>query len=251
MAYITPRAVKRKGAREDLPTMTEMPIVLIPGLNCTAAVYSAQVPALWQFGPVTVAHHRHGRSMAEIAARILAAAPPRFALGGFSMGGYIALEIMRQAPERVLRLALIDTSARPDAPEQTERRRQLMDIARAGGFARIADLQFPNGVHPDNVGDEALRTLHRDMALANGMAAYLDQQEAIIARPDSRPDLAAIACPTLIVVGDGDQITPPALAREMADLIAGARVVTVPKAGHMALIEQPQAVTAALVGWLS
>jgi len=251
MAYITPRAVKRKGAREDLPTMTEMPIVLIPGLNCTAAVYSAQVPALWQFGPVTVAHHRHGRSMAEIAARILAAAPPRFALGGFSMGGYIALEIMRQAPERVLRLALIDTSARPDAPEQTERRRQLMDIARAGGFARIADLQFPNGVHPDNVGDEALRTLHRDMALANGMAAYLDQQEAIIARPDSRPDLAAITCPTLIVVGDGDQITPPALAREMADLIAGARVVTVPKAGHMALIEQPQAVTAALVGWLS
>ena len=251
MAYITPRAVKRKGAREDLPTMTEMPIVLIPGLNCTAAVYSAQVPALWQFGPVTVAHHRHGRSMAEIAARILAAAPPRFALGGFSMGGYIALEIMRQAPERVLRLALIDTSARPDAPEQTERRRQLMDIARAGGFARIADLQFPNGVHPDNVGDEALRTLHRDMALANGMAAYLDQQEAIIARPDSRPDLAAIACPTLIVVGDGDQITPPALAREMADLIDGARVVTVQKAGHMALIEQPQAVTAALVGWLS
>jgi len=251
MAYITPRAVKRKGAREDLPTMTEMPIVLIPGLNCTAAVYSAQVPELWQFGPVTVAHHRHGRSMAGIAARILAAAPPRFALGGFSMGGYIALEIMRQAPERVLRLALIDTSARPDAPEQTERRRQLMDIARAGGFARIPDLQFPNGVHPDNVGDEALRILHRDMALANGMAAYLDQQEAIISRPDSRPDLAAIACPTLIVVGDGDQITPPALAGEMADLIAGARVVTVPKAGHMALIEQPQAVTAALVGWLS
>ena len=89
------------------------------------------------------------------------------------------------------------------------------------------------------------------MALANGMDAYLDQQNAIINRPDSRPQLAAIDCPTLIVVGDGDQITPPPLAHEMADLIAGSRVVVVPKAGHMALIEQPQAVTDALVGWLS
>jgi len=250
MAYITPRAVKRKGAREDLPTMTEMPIVLIPGLNCTAAVYSAQVPELWQFGPVTVAHHRHGRSMAGIAARILAAAPPRFALGGFSMGGYIALEIMRQAPERVLRLALIDTSARPDAPEQTERRRQLMDIARAGGFARIADLQFPNGVHPDNVGDEALRILHRDMALANGMAAYLDQQEAIISRPDSRPDLAAIACPTLIVWGDHDRIVPPSSAEEFGRLIPDSRVVVFEDTGHVPMIERPDRFNQLLVDFL-
>lgn len=251
MGYITPRAAKRKGTSLRSPAMDDMPIVLIPGLNATARVYAEQIPALWQFGPVTVANHRRGSTVTQIAGHILKDAPPRFALGGFSMGGYVALEIMRQAPERVLRLALIDTSARPDAPEQTERRRQLMDIARGGGFARIPDVQFPNSVHPDHTGDETLKAINRAMALANGMDAYLDQQNAIINRPDSRPDLAAIDCPTLIVVGDGDQITPPPLAHEMADLIAGSRVVVVPKAGHMALIEQPQAVTDALVGWLS
>lgn len=231
--------------------MDDLPIVLIPGLNATARVFSDAIPALWGFGTVSVANHRRGESMAEIARLILREAPPSFALGGFSMGGYIALEIMRQAPERVRRLALIDTSARADAREQTERRRQLMDIARSGGFARIADLQFANSVHPGNAGREDLKAINREMALANGADAYLRQQQAIIGRPDSRPGLAAISCPTLILVGEGDQITPPALAHEMADLIAGSRVVVVPGAGHMALIEEPRAVTDALVGWLS
>lgn len=231
--------------------MDDLPILLIPGLNATARVYAEQLPALWRFGPVTIASHRTGRTMGEIAAHILGTAPPRFALGGFSLGGYIALEIMRRAPERVVRLALIDTSARPDTPEQTERRRQLLAIAEAGGFARIPDLQFPNTVHPERTGDDRLKAIHRQMALDSGAEAYARQQAAIIGRPDSRPNLAAIACPTLVVVGDGDQITPPEIAREMADATAGARLAVIPQAGHMALLEQPEAVTDALVGWLA
>jgi len=231
--------------------MDDLPILLVPGLNATARVYTEQLPALWRFGPVTVANHRRGSTLGEIAGHILEAAPPRFALGGFSLGGYIALEILRRAPERVVRLALIDTSARPDTPEQTERRRQLLDIAAAGGFARIPDLQFANAVHPGRGGDERLKAIHREMALDNGPEAYASQQAAIIGRPDSRPDLASIACPTLVLVGDGDQITPPEIAREMADAIPSARLAVIAQAGHMALLEQPEAVTRELVAWLS
>src|SRR5262245_2873546 len=100
-----------------------LPIVLVPGLNCTARLYAEQIPVLWDFGPVTIADHRRDDHVAAIAAHILATAPPRFALVGLSMGGYIAFAIAREAPERVARLALLDTSARPDRAEQERRRR--------------------------------------------------------------------------------------------------------------------------------
>src|ERR1700739_1310811 len=111
----------------------ELPIILIPGLTCTARLYAQQMPVLWPFGPVTIADHRRDDSMAAIARRVLAAAPPRFALAGLSMGGYLAFEIMRHAPERVAKLALLDTGARADTAEQTERRRVLMAQAKSGG----------------------------------------------------------------------------------------------------------------------
>ncbi len=113
-----------------------LPIVLVPGLNCSARLYAEQVPALWGCGPVTIADHRRDDSVAAIAAHILATAPPRFALVGLSMGGYIALAMIREAPERVARLALLDTSARPDTPEQTERRRNVIALAESGRFSR-------------------------------------------------------------------------------------------------------------------
>jgi len=109
-----------------------LPIVLIPGLTCSARLYADQIPALWRFGPVTVADHTRDDSMAAIARRILAAAPPRFALAGLSMGGYIAFEIMRQAPQRVVKLALLDTGARAETPEQTERRKVVIALAKNG-----------------------------------------------------------------------------------------------------------------------
>ena len=116
-----------------------LPILLIPGLLVTLRLYERQLPALWRLGPVTVADHTRDDTVAGIAVRILDGAPPRFALAGLSMGGYVALEILRQAPERVARLALLDTSARPDTPEQTRRRLGQIDLARSGRFGEIAD----------------------------------------------------------------------------------------------------------------
>src|SRR5580693_8611623 len=124
------------------PASDPLPVVLIPGLTCTARLYAEQIPALWQFGAVTIADHRRDDSMAAIARRILAAAPPRFALAGLSMGGYIAFEIMRQAPQRVGKLALLDTGARPEVPEQTERRGPAMAKAKSGRLAEVAEEAF-------------------------------------------------------------------------------------------------------------
>jgi pimeloyl-ACP methyl ester carboxylesterase len=232
------------------PITDPLPVLLIPGLTCTARLYTEQLPALWQFGPVTVADHRRDDSMTAIARRILAAAPPRFALAGLSMGGYIAFEMMRQAPERVAKLALLDTGSRADTSEQTERRRVLMAMAKDGRFGEIPELAFPLYVHRNRHGDEALKRVVRGMAEDTGLAAYLRQQQAILSRPDSRPGLAAIACPTLVLVGEGDEATPPELAREIAAGIAGSRLVLIPDSGHLSTLEQPAAVTKALVEWL-
>ncbi len=225
------------------------PFLLIPGLNCDSRVYAHVAPVLWQFGPLTIANHTGGTTVAEIARSILAAAPPTFALGGFSFGGYLGFEILRQAPERVTRLALIDTSARPDTPELTETRRRRIALAQAGKFSLVMEQSFPASVHPDNAADSGLWSIHRAMAGANGPEVYARQQGAIIARPDSRPGLSAIRVPTLIVVGEADTITPPDAAREMHDGIAGSRLVTIPRAGHLALLEQPEQTIAALKDW--
>jgi pimeloyl-ACP methyl ester carboxylesterase len=228
-----------------------VPIVLVAGLNCSARLYAGQIPALWQFGPVIVADHRRDDSMAAMARRILAAAPPRFALAGLSMGGYVAFEIMRQAASRVAKLALLDTGARGEAPERTAQRKPLIELARTGCFAEILDSQYPLLVHRSRQGDEALKAAVRAMNEETGADAYLRQQTAIMSRPDSRPGLAAIKCPTLVLVGDGDEPTPPELAREMADAIPGAKLVVVPECGHLSTIERPQAVTNALLAWMA
>jgi len=227
-----------------------LPVVLIPGLTCSARLYAEQIPALWRCGPVTVADHTRDDSMAAIAQRILGTAPPRFALAGLSMGGYIAFEIMRQAPERVLKLALLDTGARADTPEQTERRQVVIALARSGRYGEIPELAFPIYVHRRRHDDEALKRLVRTMAEETGVAAFLRQQAAIIGRPDSRPGLGKIACPTLVLVGEGDEATPPELAREIAAAIPGARLTVIPNSGHLSTLEEPEAVTAALVDWM-
>jgi len=227
-----------------------LPVVLIPGLNCSARLYAEQIPALWRFGPVTIADHTRDDTIAATAGRILAAAPPRFALAGLSFGGYIAFEIMRQAPARVAKLALLDTAARPETPQQTERRRPLIELARTGRFAEVPDHQIPLLIHRHRHGDEALKHVLRVMAEETGPQAFVRQMQAIMGRADSRPTLAAIQCPTLVVVGDSDELTPPALAEEIAAGIAGSRLVVVPDSGHVSTLERPHAVTRALVEWM-
>jgi pimeloyl-ACP methyl ester carboxylesterase len=228
----------------------DLPIVLVPGLNCSARLYAEQVPELWGFGPVTIVDHRRDDNVAAIAKRILATAPPRFALVGLSMGGYIALAIVREAPERVARLALLDTSARPDTAEQSERRRGMIALAEGGRFSELPDLLFPVFVHRNRQGDETLRAIVRTMAEETGPQAFVRQQRAIMTRPDCRPQLASIRCPTLVLVGDGDELTPPALSQEIHAGVSGSRLVTVPDCGHLSTLERPEPVNQALVEWL-
>src|SRR4051812_42256453 len=162
-------------------------VVLAPGLNCSPRLYAAQIPELWRFGPVSIANHTRDDTMAAITKRILDDAPPRFALAGLSMGGYIALEIMRQAPSRVAKLALLDTGARDDPPEAQERRRRNIAAAESGRFDEIVDLQFPLYVHPTRANDAALKSEYLAMCHEVGAEAYVRQQKAIMGRADSRP----------------------------------------------------------------
>jgi len=228
-----------------------LPLVLVPGLLCSARLYAPQVTALWPFGPVTVANHRYDDDMAAIAARILADAPPRFALAGLSMGGYIAFAMLRQAPERIAKLALLDTSARPDRPEQKEVREKGIAMAEGGSFSEVVDFLAPQFLHHDRRSDATLNRLIRDMAADTGADAFVRQVKAIMKRPDSRPLLPSIGCPTVVLVGDGDELTPPELSKEIAAGIPGARLVVVPHCGHLSTVEKPEEVNAALAEWLT
>jgi len=228
-----------------------LPSVFLPGLLCTPRLYSAQLAAAWAFGPVLVANHTRDDTVAAIARRVLATAPQRFALIGLSMGGYISLEIMRQAPERVAKLALLDTSARADTPEQSALRRDLVAKARTTSMSEVADLTMPNLLAPQHLGDESLRQAIRTMAEEVGAEAFARQQNAIMSRPDSRPSLGAIRCPTLVLVGELDTLTPPERAQEIAAGITGSRLVTVPRCGHVSTLERPDEVSRALVEFLA
>jgi len=223
-----------------------LPLVLIPGLLGSPRLYAHQIPALWRFGPVMVADHTRDETMAAIARRILDGAPPKFVLAGLSMGGYIAFEILRVAPERVAKLALLDTSARPDLPEQSEARRAQIADARNGRLHDIVERAFPTWVHPAHRTDEGLRSLVREMAEEVGAEGFVRQQLANISRVDSRPSLAAIRCPTLVLVGEQDGLTPPERAAEIAGTIPNARLITIAECGHMSALEQPKKVTEAL-----
>jgi pimeloyl-ACP methyl ester carboxylesterase len=231
-------------------TTASQPIVLVPGLGCTPRLYAEQLPALWTFGPVTVADHRRADSMDAIARQILAEAPPRFALCGLSMGGYIAFAILRAAPERVMKLALLDTGSRSDTPEASERRKAGMAKVKAGEFDAVMEAFWPMLVHKNRLGDAALKRIVIGMAMTAGPEAFVRQQQAIMTRPDSRPELPAIRCPALVLVGEGDELTPPALADEMVSLIPNSRLVKVPDSGHLSTLEKPEAVTEALVEWM-
>ncbi len=228
-----------------------VPTLLIPGLNCSAVLFRDQIPLMWRFGPVMVCDHREPNTIAGMADRILAEAPPRFALAGLSMGGFISFEIMRRCPERVTRLALLSTSARPEnsgGPGDAIRAERIQ-MARDGRFSELPPLHYARNVHPSRQTDDTLRATHRGMTQEVGPQGYINQQEAIRARADSRPTLATIKCPTLVLVGDTDLLAPKAHAEEMAAGITGSTLVVVPDCGHLSTLEQPAAVNKAMEAW--
>ncbi len=230
--------------------MTSLPLVLVPGLLCDGELWTHQRRHLADITLITVADTLQDDSIEAMAQRLLESAPPRFALAGLSMGGYIALEVLRQAPERVARLALLDTSARLDQPELTARRRGLIELAQKGKFRGVTPRLLPMLIHPDRLADADLVATITRMAENTGRDAFIRQQTAILNRPDARAGLTAIQAETIVICGRQDSITPQPVAEEMAAAIPGAHLHIIGNCGHLAPLERPQIVTGLMRNWL-
>jgi pimeloyl-ACP methyl ester carboxylesterase len=227
-------------------------VVFVPGLLCDARLWRAQAEALAGAAECWIADATRADTMVGLAADLLADCPfERFALAGLSMGGYVALEVMRQAPGRIERLALLDTTARPDTPEQSQKRRDFIALAGRGRFLGITDALLPMLVHPSRLDDAELVALVKAMAREIGKEAFVRQERAIMSRADSRPLLPAIACPTLVLCGRQDALTPLDRHEEIAAAVPGARLRIVEDCGHLSTLERPGAVNAALERWLA
>ncbi|MBJ3786794.1 alpha/beta fold hydrolase [Devosia sediminis] len=225
------------------------PIVFLPGLICDARLWRDVIDGLAETIAPMVADLRLDETIAAMAARTLAAAPPRFALAGLSMGGYVALEIMRQAPERVTHLALFDTSARADTEERRETRRKGIAMIGEGKFIGVSRGLLGQLVAPHHLGTPLAEEVQA-MSERVGGDVYISQQKAILSRIDSVPFLKDIHVPTLVGVGALDKMTPPELAEEMAAHIAGAELVQFPDAAHLPTMENPGPVVEAMKRWL-
>jgi pimeloyl-ACP methyl ester carboxylesterase len=233
-----------------MPTPT---LLILPGLLEDADAFEPQVTMLREKSRATVlaADLTRGESMGELARHALEQAPPGpLAVMGHSMGGYVLLELLRQAPDRVAKAAFVNTNARPDTPESTANRRRLMELAERDFPAVIATL-LPKLVTAASLAREGISGTITEMALATGKDAFIRQEKAIIGRADSRPFLADIRCPTLVVAGDQDQLMPVEVLRELAEGIPGARLEVVKDSGHMTSIEQPEALARLLRDWHS
>jgi pimeloyl-ACP methyl ester carboxylesterase len=231
-----------------------VPLLLLPGQLCDERLWRDPATALADIALPIFGDLTQDDSIATMAERVLSAAPPEFALAGLSMGGYVALEIMRQDPERVLRLALLDTSARPDNAARAEQRRADMTtlglIEKGGGrFAGITPRLLPRFIHPSRLNSPVAQDV---MAMTErvGREVYLRQQHAILTRPDARDALPGIAVPTLIGVGDSDRTTPPLLAKEIQAAIPGAKLHVFRDCGHLPPMEVPDDTAAVLRAWL-
>jgi pimeloyl-ACP methyl ester carboxylesterase len=226
------------------------PVLLLPGLLEDADAFEPQLASLREITTCEVADLTRGDSIGRLAEDALAQAPQGpLAVAGHSMGGYVALEMVRRWPERVERLALLNTHARPDSAESTENRRRLMALAERD-FPGVIQALTPKLLAPAHQGDPGMTGTLSEMALGVGKEAFLRQERAILGRIDSRPHLGAIRCPTLVVAGREDQIMPVEWLEELARGIPGARLEVIERCGHMASLEKPREVAQLLRRWL-
>lgn len=231
--------------------MDRIPLVLLPGVLLRDDLWTEQKRLLADItDPVVYNDHGSHDDMGGIARAILAKAPRRFALAGLSMGGYVAMEIMAQAPERVLKLALLDTHARPDNDTVKVMRQQRIDLSRRGKFVGLSRRLFKEWVHADRAEDEGLRNRVAAMAQATGREGFINQYTALMNRPDRRADIAGYRLPVMVLCGREDAVTPLDLSQEMAALIPGADLAVIEHCGHLSTMEEPDAVAAALRRWL-
>jgi pimeloyl-ACP methyl ester carboxylesterase len=240
--------------------MTDMsipePLIFVPGLLCDGAVWQQQAAALGEGRRVHVAAHELANDLNVMAQRILAAGPERFALVGHSMGGRVALEVLARAPERVTRVALLDTGfqALPQG-EAGERERagryRLLDIARREGMLAMGKEWTRGMVHPDRLADAPLMDAIHQMIARAPVAQFEAQIHALLTRADRTALLAEIRVPTLVLCGREDSWSPLQQHEEMAQRIRGSQLVVVPHCGHMSTMEQPAAITQALAQWLA
>ena len=232
--------------------MTVKPtLFLLPGLLCDETVWAHQVTALAPLAEVRVADLRGFDSLTEMARAVLATAPERFALAGHSMGARAALEIVRLAPDRVERLALLDTGTHPLRSSEAEKRHALVDLANREGMAALVARWLPPMVHADRVADETLMRPLRAMVLRMTPAIHARQIKALLTRPDAEAVLPTIRCPVLVGVGRQDAWSPLAQHEAIVAAVPQAKLVVFENSGHMAPIEAPEAVTAALRDWLT
>ena len=226
-------------------------LILCPGVLCDAELWRAQIDGLADLAEIRVADCTLDDAITAMAERLLAGAPDRFALAGLSLGGYVAQEVVRRAPERVTRLALLDTSARQDDAAVTQRRRDLIALAGRGKFRGVTPKLLPLLIHNGRLEDTALTNAVMAMAERVGAEAFLRQQTAVMGRADGRADLARIHCPTLVMCGRQDQLTPLDAHLEMAAAIPGADLVVLGDCGHLPTMERPDRATAAMRAWLA
>ncbi|MFC4309133.1 alpha/beta fold hydrolase [Steroidobacter flavus] len=236
-------------AKEILNVTERLPLLLLPGLLCDQRLWRDQARDLGDIAEPTLPDLTLDDSLSAMAKRVLDAAPERFALAALSMGGYVAFEILRQQPERVTRLALVDTSAALDSPQRVTQRLAGIQSLKHGRFFGVTTRMLPQLVHTQHVhgpiGEEV-----QAMAKRVGGEAFLRQQNAILNRPDSRPLLASIKVPTLVAVGDSDILTPPSDAEDMHRQIAGSTYHVFPECGHLPPMEVPEQTSQLLRRWL-
>ncbi|RZI77693.1 MAG: alpha/beta fold hydrolase [Variovorax sp.] len=235
-----------------MPESTAMPqLVLLPGLACDERLWQAQWPALPpSLAPaVSDAHMRHG-TIEAMAAAVLREHEGPLVLCGASMGGMIALEAARQAPERIEGLALLGTNPRPETPDMRALREAAIELFERGDVRGVIEPNVAFAFHPAQAADPRLVGAYLQMMLDAGGEQLIRQNRALMQRPDAREQLPGLRCPVLVMCGDTDRLTPPECSREIAALAPDAELVWVADCGHMLTMEKPVEVNATLGGWL-
>ena len=228
-----------------------MDLLVLPGHLCNSRLFAHTADALSDMARIQFADLYRASNVVEMARHALAPAPERFVLMANSMGGAVAFEVMRQAGQRVEALVLIGTTARPDTPLQNARRQQARELLERGEVAAVAQLYESAFFHPASTArDPALISTLETMIREAGYDGIVAQQHAFSSRPDSRETLASIACPTLVVCGREDSITPLDLSEEIAAGITGAELEIVEQCGHVPPMEWPEQTSNLVRHWL-